>query len=182
MKIIAFAASISPFSINNQLVKYAASVIESDIIPDADVEILDLNDYMMPFYRPDLEEEQGVPQEAKDFYAKISEADAVIVSFAEHNGSYTAAYKNTFDWTSRLDIKVYQDKPTILLSTSPGRGGAKSVMGMALNSAGHFGMNVLANVSVPSFNHVFDKASGAISDLEIDAEFKIALGELQELL
>ena len=178
MKIVAFAASISPVSINNQLVSHATRVLKDKIIPDAEIEILDLNDYMMPFYRPDLEEQNGVPQQAHDFRNKFAEADAVIVSFAEHNGNYTAAYKNTFDWASRVDIKVYQGKPTILLSTSPGRGGGKSVMGHALNSAEFFGMDVLGSLSVPSFNHVFDKDNGELTNEGLASELLSLLQKL----
>gem|GEM_PF-3746323 len=31
---------------------------------------------------------------AHDFLAKLESADALVISFAEHNGSYSAAYKN----------------------------------------------------------------------------------------
>ena len=177
MKILAFAASISPVSINNQLVRYAASVIRDKVSPQANIEFLDLNDYMMPFYRPDIEEQNGVPQQAHDFRAKISEADAIMISFAEHNGFYTAAYKNTFDWASRIDGKVYQNKPTILLATSPGRGGASNVLALAAKSAEHFGMDVLGHLSVPSFNHSFDKENNQLTDTHLDAKL-LAILEL----
>jgi NAD(P)H-dependent FMN reductase len=45
MKIIAFGASSSKDSINKQLAAYAAGLFEN-----ASVEILDLNDYEMPFF------------------------------------------------------------------------------------------------------------------------------------
>ncbi|MBT8448527.1 MAG: NAD(P)H-dependent oxidoreductase [Gammaproteobacteria bacterium] len=180
MKILAFAASISPVSINNQLIHYAASVIKEKISPQANIEFLDLNDYMMPFYRPDVEETDGVPQLAHNFRAKISEADVIMISFAEHNGSYSAAYKNTFDWASRIDVKVYQNKPTILLATSPGRGGASNVLAMAVKSAEHFGMDVLGNLSVPSFNHSFDKENNQLTDIHLDAKLLAILESLKD--
>ncbi|MFT6901054.1 MAG: chromate reductase [Colwellia sp.] len=52
MKIIAFAASSSRQSINKQLVSYAASLVEN-----AQVEVLDINDYEMPLYSADREAE-----------------------------------------------------------------------------------------------------------------------------
>ncbi|MGS0726904.1 NADPH-dependent FMN reductase, partial [Shewanella sp. 0m-11] len=114
MKLLAFAASSSTKSINKQLATYAASLVQG-----AEVEILDINDYEMPLFSQDREEELGHPELAQQFFAKIGEADAIIISFAEHNGSYTAAYKNLFDWTSRIDMKVFQNKPMLLLATSP---------------------------------------------------------------
>ena len=56
MKLLAFAASSSKKSINKRLVTYAASLLEG-----ADVEGLDLNDFEMPLFSVDKEEELGHP-------------------------------------------------------------------------------------------------------------------------
>ena len=85
-------------------------------------------------------------------------------SFAEHNGSYTAAYKNLFDWASRIDQKVFQNKPTVYLSTSPGPSGASSVLASAKGSAQFFEVDLKAAVSVPNFYDVFDAETGRINE------------------
>lgn len=54
MKVIAFAASSSKESINKQLVTYAANLIEN-----AEVEVLDLNDYELPLFSVDKEKRIG---------------------------------------------------------------------------------------------------------------------------
>lgn len=152
MKILAFAASNSTKSINQQLAKYAASLCHN-----ADIELLDINELEMPIYSSDREEAMGgQPAQAHTFLQKIGAADALIVSFAEHNGSYTAAYKNLFDWTSRIDMKVFQNKPMLLLATSPGQGGASSVLNAATTSAPYFAGDVKATLSIPSFYDNFD--------------------------
>ena len=92
---------------------------------------------------------------------------AQVISYAEHNGSYTAAYKNLFDWMSRITRGVFQDRPTLLLSTSPGPGGAANVLAAAKNSAPHFAADVRAAVSVPSFHHNFDLESNLVSDVKL---------------
>jgi len=158
MKLLAFAASNSRASINKSLVIYASSLVEN-----AEVDLIDLNDYEMPIYSSDRENESGIPQLAQNFYDKISQADAVMISFAEHNGSYTAAYKNLFDWASRIDMKVYQDKPMVLLATSPGPGGAASVLAAAKGSAPYFGMDVRADLSIGKFYDEFDMEKGALT-------------------
>ena len=170
MKILAFAASNSSKSINRQLVQYAAGLIE-----EAAVEVLDINDYEMPLYSSDREEAGGIPELAQQFKEKIAQADALIISYAEHNGSYTAAYKNLFDWTSRLDQKVYQGKPIIMLATSPGPGGARNVLSAAKNSAPHFSGEVKADLSIPSFYKNFDSEKGQLSNDELDVQLKQAL-------
>lgn len=162
MKILAFAASNSRSSINKSLVTYAANLVKG-----ADVDILDLNDFEMPIYSSDREDESGIPPLAQAFFAKITEADAIMISFAEHNGSYTTAYKNIFDWMSRIDMKVYQGKPTVLLATSPGPGGASTVLSAAKTSAPYFGMDVKANLSVGRFYDEFDMEKAEFNNGEI---------------
>lgn len=178
MKILAFAASNSKTSINKQLVQYAIAQLKKDVLPDAAVELIDLNDYEMPLYRPDREA-AGIPEPAQRFNQKISEADALIISFAEHNGSYTSAYKNLFDWTSRIDAKVYQGKPAVLFATSPGQGGAGNVLKTAIESAPFFGMVVKGHVSVPSFQENFDTDSGQIRSPELQTAIIQALNQLK---
>ncbi|MBQ4847000.1 NAD(P)H-dependent oxidoreductase [Pseudoalteromonas sp. MMG005] len=173
MKVLAFAASSSRQSINKQLAAYTGSLVKG-----AEVEILDLNDFEMPIYSSDRENESGIPEQAQQFFTKIGEADAVIISFAEHNGSYTAAYKNIFDWTSRIDMKVYQNKAAILLATSPGPGGAKSVLAAATGSAPYFALDVKASISVPSFYDNFDMTENKITNQALVDQLSTAAATL----
>jgi len=156
MKLLAFAASSSTQSINKKLAELAARTFKSEVDPSASIEMLDLNDFEMPIYSIDREKADGIPELAQVFLDKINSADALIISFAEHNGSYSAAYKNIFDWASRIEPKVFQHKPLIALSTSPGKGGAKNVLSAAVQSAPHFNAQVKASLSVPSFYDNFD--------------------------
>lgn len=173
MKVLAFAASNSTKSINKQLASYAAS-----LVPDAEVELLDINDYEMPIFSQDREEQLGQPEQAKQFYAKLGAANAIIISFAEHNGSYTAAYKNLFDWTSRIDMGVYQNKPMLLLATSPGPGGAASVLAAANGSAKFFAADVRASLSIPSFFDNFDMEKQALTDPALKQQLLEAVAKL----
>lgn len=56
-KVVAFGASCSTTSINQQLATWAAAQIDN-----AEVELLDLNNYEMPIYSSDREKEGGVPE------------------------------------------------------------------------------------------------------------------------
>lgn len=172
MKLLAFAASSSSTSINKKLVTYAAS-----LVANATVEIIDINDYEMPLFSQD-KEALGLPAAAQAFYQKLGQADAIVISFAEHNGSYTAAYKNLFDWTTRIDMKIFQHKPVVFLATSPGPGGAQSVLSSAVNSAHFFAADVKASVSVPSFFDNYDGEKQQITNPAIVSELSSALGKL----
>jgi len=173
MRIIAFGASNSTKSINKSLATFATSLIAG-----ADVEVLDLNDFELPLFSEVKEAEIGQPQTAKDFLEKIRTADGIVVSFAEHNGSYTAAYKNLFDWASRIEQKVYQDKPVVFLATSPGAGGASSVLSGAQASAPFIGADLQDAVSVPSYYDVFDAERSVISEPKIVDQLQAAMRAL----
>lgn len=163
MKLLTFAASSSSQSINKHLATYAASLVTY-----ADIDVLDINDFEMPLYSSDRENESGIPSLAQEFLDRIAQADAIIISFAEHNGSYTAAYKNLFDWASRINPKVYQNKPMVLLATSPGPDGANTVLTAAVNSAPYFAGNVKASLSIPSFYDNFDVATGKVTNAKLN--------------
>ena len=176
MKILAFAATNHKKSINKQLVEYAAK-----LITHAEVEILDLNDYELPLYGQDKEEEIGHPQLAKDFLTKIQQSDAIIISFAEHNGSYSVAYKNIFDWCSRIEPKVFQNKNMVLISTSPGARGGATVLASAVQSAPHFNGVVKANLSIPNFFDNFDQDKQCLKHSELNEQFKDAISHIDHL-
>jgi NAD(P)H-dependent FMN reductase len=172
-KVTCFAASSSRNSINRKLVTYVASLVE-----DAAVEVLDLNDYELPLFSIDREAELGQPPLAQAFLDKIHASDALIISFAEHNGCYSAAYKNLYDWVSRIQAKVYQDKRMLLLATSPGGRGGQAVLELALSQIPRFGGEIRASLSVPMFMDNFDVDRAAISNGDIDAEIRAALVRL----
>ena len=178
MKLLAFAASTSTQSINRRLVKYASRLVEEGHVASTTVTLLDLNDYEMPIYSADREQASGIPALAHAFFKEIGQADALLVSFAEHNGSYTAAYKNTFDWASRINGRVFQDKPMVLLATSPGGRGGASVLKTAVDAAPRFGGQVKASFSLPKFAQNFDLAKDHITDPELDAQLREALSKL----
>ena len=138
---------------------YAANQFEN-----ASVEVLDLNDYEMPVYSVDKEKENGIHKLATDFYAKIGSADLLVVSFAEHNGNFSAAFKNVLDWTSRINAKTFQEKEMLLLATSPGARGGSSVLDIATKRFPFQGGVVKGSFSLPSFNDNFDAEKGITNE------------------
>ena len=161
-KIIAFAGSSSKNSINKQLVTYTTSLFKN-----VEVEILDLNDYEMPLFSVDKEKENGFPDLAVQFLSKIGNADLVVISLAEHNGAYSTAFKNIFDWTSRINPKVFQSKKMLLMATSPGARGGSSVLEIAKNRFPRHDAEIVGLFSLPNFNDNFDKEKG-ITDQELN--------------
>lgn len=158
-KIIAFGASSSKSSINKQLASYTANQFQN-----VSVEILDLNDYEMPVFSVDKQAENGIHPLAQEFYAKIGSADLIVISFAEHNGNFSSAFKNILDWSSRINAKTFQEKPMLLLATSPGARGGSSVLDIATKRFPFQGGIVKGSFSLPSFNDNFDAEKGITSE------------------
>lgn len=177
MKILSFAASNSRHSINRQLLDYTET-----LLTDFTIEHLDLNDYEMPIYSIDREHESGIPEQARRFIDTIAGADALLISFAEHNGNYTAAYKNLLDWCSRLDRNIYQHKPMLLLATSPGQGGGSTVLGMAATAAPFFAGTVVGTLSIPGFNENFDTGRGTLTNATLAQELSELIEKLRAAL
>jgi len=167
-KIVTIGGSTSKKSINKILAEYTGSLINN-------IELIkiDLNDYSMPLFSIDLEIEQGFPKEIIDLNDIIDNADGFVISLAEHNGAYSAAFKNIFDWLSRLEGKVWREKPMFLLSTSPGARGGQSVLDLALSRFPYNGAKIIESMSFPSFNENFRNGEIINTDLKTELLNKI---------
>ncbi|MCA0132637.1 NADPH-dependent FMN reductase [Winogradskyella alexanderae] len=174
-KIIAFAGSISSASINRKLAIYASSLVKN-----AEVKVLDLNDYEMPLYSVDREKASGQPQEAVDFVNEIRSSDGIIISLAEYNGSYSGAFKNVFDWASRVEAKTFLGKPMLLMATSPGGRGGQSVLDMASDRFPRHDANIVGKFSLPSFNDNF--GDGKISNEDLNNALQEQVKQFEESL
>ncbi|MCF6349011.1 MAG: NAD(P)H-dependent oxidoreductase [Flavobacteriaceae bacterium] len=164
-KILVFAGSTSKKSINKQLASYAATKLVK-----VSYDVADLNDYVAPLFSIDEEEDKGFPESVQKFNELLDQYDGFIVSLAEHNGSYAAAFKNIFDWVSRIDRKVFRDKPLLLMSTSPGGRGGASVLETANSTFPHLGGNIVTTFSLPNFYDNF-------KDKIIDEDLRIILNK-----
>ncbi len=177
MKILTFAGSNSKNSINKKLAIYASS-----LFMNAQVEVLDLNDYDLPVFGVDLEKEIGKPELSQKFLDKISQSDFIILSLAEHNGNFSVAFKNIFDWASRGGVKVFQQKPMLLMATSNGARGGKSVLEIAANRFPFDGAEIKATFSLPKFSENFDVENNKIVNEELDGELKAIVEKIHSEL
>lgn len=170
-KIITIGGSTSKNSINKVLAEHAGSKLK-----DVAVINLDLNDYNLPLYSIDVEKEQGFSKDLLELNEIVENTDGIILSLAEHNGAYSAAFKNTFDWLSRIEGKVWRNKPMLLLSTSPGARGGQSVMDLALSRFPFNGGNIIGSMTFPSFYDNFK--NNAIVNSELNDKLKSLSEEL----
>lgn len=174
-KILAIGGSNSSKSINKTLASYIANQIKG-----ASVTVLDWNELELPLYSPDLETSNGIPNNASKFKQWVEEADAVVLSLAEYNGLHPAAFKNLWDWTSRIEQKFWKNKPMFLSATSPGGRGGANVLRITKEIIPHFGGNVIADFSLPSFYDNFQ--GGKIVNEELLNELNLKLEEFQHTI
>ncbi|MFK7834433.1 MAG: NADPH-dependent FMN reductase [Winogradskyella sp.] len=173
--IIAFAGSDSKTSINKQLATYAASLVSN-----ANVTVLDLNDFELPMYSMNLELAEGIPDNAKKFLDHIKSTDAIVLSLAEHNGTYATVFKNLFDWMSRIDGKLWSNKPMLLMATSPGARGGETGLDIAKGRFVFMGGHIVSTFSLPNFGDNF--SDGKITNEELNHQLLKEVNQLAESL
>ncbi len=165
-KIITIAGSNSQKSINKSLLMYTSSLLKNvELIP------IDLNDFVLPIYGVDYEDENGIPTAVKRLNERLRIADGFIISLAEHNGSYAAVFKNAIDWLSRVNMKIWREKPMLLMATSPGARGGQTVLQSAKTYFPFLGAQVIIDFSLPNFYTNFN------NDQIVDSNYKKILQE-----
>lgn len=174
-KIVAIGGSNSKNSINKTLARYAA-----DQLKNSETILADLNDFDLPLYGIDVETKNGIPENARRLNDLLESADGLVISLAEHNGSYATAFKNAYDWMSRINQKVWKNKPMLLMATSPGARGGATVLETAKASFPHLGAQIVADFSLPSFYDNFSEEKIANEELNKALNQKIQL--LQEAI
>lgn len=168
--ILAFAGSNSSSSINQKLTEFVASQLK-----EHQARVLSLIHYAVPIYSEDIENKDGVPGMILALHKEISEADALIIAVNEHNGGWSAFFKNIIDWLSRLDRNFLENKKILLISTSPGQRGGRSALEFGKNILPRFGGKVIENFSFPSFYANFSAEENTVVD-------EMLLMGLQEVL
>lgn len=158
-KILAFAGSARKDSTNKKLIKIAAAGARE---AGAEVTLIDLNDYPMPLYNGDLEENEGQPENAKKIKKLMLEHDAFLISSPEYNSSISPLLKNTIDWISRPvkgeeDLIAFRNKAVALISASPGPlGGLRGLVTVRSILGNIFAHVIPQQMTLPSAYEAFD--------------------------
>ena len=184
IKILSFSSSNNADSVNRYLLSHCGDIILKEILPNAQITNINMSDYAMPLYSAEIENSSGIPECAQQFFEKIKQCDVIIMSHAEHNGSVTAVFKNLFDWTSRIQeaqMAVFQNKPIILLSASPGPRSGAGVLSYLQNVLPHFKGDIKACLGIGNFHKVFDFENNSISDKDISEKLREALNTLTNI-
>jgi chromate reductase len=165
-KILAFAGSARTASLNKKLVKVAIAGAEA---AGAEVTYLDFRDLPLPLYDGDLEEREGLPNNARQLKALMKEHQGFLIACPEYNSSITPLLKNAIDWASRPEpgeapLSSFSGKVAVLMSASPGGLGGLRGLGHVRSILSSIGVLVLPDQKAISKAHeAFDEA-GQLKD------------------
>jgi NAD(P)H-dependent FMN reductase len=160
-RILAFSGSARRESLNKKLL---AAVVAATRAAGGEVTLIDLNDFPLPLYHGDLEDEQGLPENAQKLIALIQQHQALLIASPEYNSMFTPLLKNTIDWCTRADENPLTGKVAAVVSASPGMFGGVRSMQLARQLLTHLGCFVIpAQCVLPHADKAFD-ATGRLTD------------------
>lgn len=183
-KILAFAGSTRTDSFNKKLVKIA---VTGAIEGGADVTVIDLRDFAMPLYDGDLEQQQGLPSNAKKLKDLMLSHQGLLISAPEYNSSISGVLKNTIDWVSRPSageesLACFKGKVAGIMSASPG--GLGGLRGLVHVRAILENISVLVipdQIAVSKAHEVFN-ADGTLKDKKQEDQVKRIGSSVAKLL
>ena len=145
--------------------KFLAVAVEAVRAAGGEVTLIDLNDYDLPLFHGDLEDEHGLPENAAKLIELILAHDALLVASPEYNAMITPLLKNTIDWCTRGDGNPFTGKVAAVISASPGAFGGVRSLKEAQHLLHHLGCQVLPGQTVlPGASEAFDDAGKLKSD------------------
>jgi len=172
MRILAVSGSLRESSFNTSLLRAALEAAPDGIELELFEGIGEL-----PLYDEDLEAD--APDSVRRLRADWAEADAILFSTPEYNGSVPGGLKNAIDWASRPRLEaVLRNKPVAVVGASTGQFGAlwaqqdlKRILGIA-------GARVVGTEIPVSRAHEKFDSEGRLLDDEVFAQLRLHLTTL----
>jgi chromate reductase len=160
-RILAFSGSARRESLNKKLLAVAVDAVRG---AGGEVTLIDLNDYVLPLYHGDLEDEHGLPATATQLIELITSHAGLLIASPEYNSMVTPLLKNTIDWCTRADDNPFTGKVAAVISASPGAYGGVRSLKLAQQLLLHLGCHVIPeSVSLPRAHQAFD-ANGRLTE------------------
>ena len=183
-KILAFSGSTRKDSLNKKLVKIAAAGATE---AGAEVKVIDLKDFQMPLYDADLEQQQGIPENALKLKELMKSSHGFLISSPEYNSSISGVLKNTIDWTTRQSegetpLVCYKGKVAAIMSASPGGLGGLRGLVTVRSLLGNISVIVIPEQIAVSHAHEAFDADGSMKNKEQEQQVKKIGARVAQLL
>jgi len=184
-KILAIAGSLRKNAYSKRVLNIA---IDGARDTGAEVTLVDLGGYPMPFYNADDHAEKGFDPNALRFQGVLKEHDGLIISTPEYNGSIPGGMKNAIDWASRPSEKykmneVFAGKTAAMIASSPGSFGGLRCLAHLRGVLTIMGVNVLPmEIAVSFVGQKFDGDGTEMTDEKTKAFLESIGAELTKAL
>ena len=174
-RILAFSGSARRESLNRKLLNAAVEATRS---AGGEVTLLDLNEFTLPLYHGDLEDEQGMPENAKKLIEHITQHHGLLLASPEYNSTITPLLKNTIDWCTRGDENPFVGKTAAIVSASPGMFGGIRSQTFVRQLLTHLGVYIVpAYCVLPQADKAFDP-SGKLTSTRVQDSVRSLTVEL----
>lgn len=179
-RLFAVAGSTRRDSLNRKLLLEAAEAARQS---GAEVDLVDLNDYPLPFYDGDLEQRSGHAAAVRELRERMKRADVLMIASPEYNSSYPAVLKNAIDWVSRACGEdpmgvAFQGRTFGIMAASPSQYGGLRGLTALRTLLENMGSKVVAGqVALASAHQKFDE-QGRLVDEGDRAAVKALVAEL----
>jgi NAD(P)H-dependent FMN reductase len=147
-------------------VKIAAGGAEA---AGAEVTVVNLRELPLPVYDADLEEAEGLPENARTLKALMKAHSGFLIASPENNSSLSAALKNAIDWASRREgdetpLVCFKDKAAVVMAASPGALGGLRGLNHLRSILTSIGVLVLPDQKAIPKAHDALTGNGALND------------------
>ncbi len=179
-RLLFFAGSAREGSHNKRLAQLGATIAEANGIAAT---FADLGDYPMPLYDADLQNRDGIPENAKKLEQLMRVHTGIFIACPEYNASITPLLKNTLDWVSRIrdpePLFVFKTRVFALGSSSPGgMGGLRGLN--TVRTVLELGLSALVlpdQFAVPKAAEAYDE-HGHLKNKDSQEQFKALIQKL----
>ncbi|MGL4622907.1 MAG: NADPH-dependent FMN reductase [Chroococcidiopsis sp.] len=126
---------------------------------------LDFRDLPLPLYDENLEEAEGLPENALKLKGLMKAHQGFLIACPEYNSSITPLLKNAIDWASRPEpgeppLLCFKEKVAVLMSASPGGLGGLRGLVHVRSILGNIGVLVLPDQkAIGNAHQAFDENS-----------------------
>jgi chromate reductase len=175
IRILGISGSLRSGSHNTSLLRAAAQSLPSGV----ELEVFEgLRD--LPPYDADLDVEP-VPAPVARLREAIANADGVLISTPEFNGSIPGALKNALDWASRpFPENAFRGKPTSVIGASTGLFGAVWAQAETRKVLGIIGADILDGELPVGMAHTAFGDDGHLAEPDLRTALDDLLGVLAQ--
>jgi chromate reductase len=172
VRVLGIAGSLRQDSYNRRLLQAASRNLPAG----AQMIVYDALKEVPPF---DEADELRPAASVVELRRSIAEADAVLISTPEYNGSLPGQLKNALDWASRpFATNVLRDKPVLVIGASPSPSGTAHANADARRILARIGASVIDRRLLVAHAFAQLQRDGELADVQLRAQLSDVVSAL----